>query len=234
MVKESWPSVAKIVTKVALIIAIPVILTYGISFIFPIPAFSLKNQQVVNYLQGFKGSAPLIYIVLQAATVLIVPIPSVILAMAAGVVFDFWHAVIYTTVAWIIGTSINFFIARMGGRPLMKKMMNNEELEKIDQFADKIGWKFIFVSWFIPGGTADVAGYAAGLSKMKYVKYFFPALTSAFLLSILTSAAGSTFKVSPILTGVFTLGAVVGILLGAKLILVGAFIKRLITRWQRK
>lgn len=225
MISESSKRTLHIIFKFLLLISIPIILSSSLMYFFPISAFSLKKEEIIMYLSQFKNVAPIIYILLQTSTVLIVPIPSVILATAAGTIFNFWYAVCYTTIAWILGTSINFFIARIGGRLFMKKLMSQEELNKIDKFAEHIGWKFIFLSWFIPGGTADVAGYAAGLTKMNYRKYFPPALVSAFLLSLLTSAAGSAFAVSPLLTSLFTIGAIVGIIFGAKIVIIFSVIK---------
>lgn len=217
-----------IIVKILLLLSVPIIFALVLMHFVPITTIFFKKELLVSYLSDLAGFAPIIYIFLQATTVLIVPIPSVILATAAGTVFNFWQAAVYTTIAWSIGTTTNFFIARIGGRPLMKRMMSSKELDKVDKFADTIGWKVIFISWFIPGGTADMTGYAAGLSKMKYSKYILPALTSASILSILTSAAGSAIKISPVLTVMFYVGAILGVILGAKIILLFILIKKVI------
>lgn len=220
----------KIVLKVFSLLLVPIVFTYIFAFLFPIPAFSLKGEGVVHYLASLNYLAPFVYLLLQTISVLVIPIPSVILATSAGVVFGFWIAVPLTTLAWIIGTSINFYIARKLGRPFLKKFLRAEELSSVDKFAEKIGWKLIFLSWFIPGGTADIAGYAAGITKMKYRLYFLPALVSAFILAILASLAGAAFKVNPIFTTIFTLGAVLGIVLGAKILIILALIKKLLLK----
>ena len=228
MLSKTSTKITKIFLKILLLVSVPIVLSYLFVYLFPIPAFSFKRDEIIAYLSGFKSIAPIIYIIFQATTVLIVPIPSVILATAAGVIFDFWQAVSYTTLAWILGTSTNFYIARILGRPFLQRIMGNKELNMTDRFADNIGWKFIFFSWFIPGGTADVAGYAAGLTKMKYWKYFIPVLTASFLLAILTSAAGASIAINPFLTALFTIGATLGIILGVKAVVVFSLIKKFI------
>ena len=234
MFSKTSVKIIKVLLKILLLVSVPIALSYLFIYLFPIPAFSFKRDAIVTYLSGFKSITPIIYIIFQAITVLIVPIPSVILATAAGVIFGFWQAIPYTTLAWILGTSANFYIARILGRPFLKKIMSNEELNMTDRFANNIGWKFIFFSWFIPGGTADVAGYAAGLTKMKYWKYFIPVLASSFLLSILTSAAGAAIAISPFLTALFTVGAVLGIILGVKAVVVFSLIKKFIGYMKNK
>jgi uncharacterized membrane protein YdjX (TVP38/TMEM64 family) len=228
--KINVPSSLRTISKVVFLLMIPIGFAYAFTFLFPIPAFSLKGEGVVNYLLSLNYFAPLIYLFLQAVSVLIIPIPSIILATSAGVVFGFWLAIPLTTLAWIIGTSINFYIARKLGRPFLKKILKNKELVSVDQFAERIGWKLIFISWFIPGGTADIAGYAAGITEMKYSKYFFPALTSAFLLAILASLAGAAYKINPIFTAIFTFGAVLGIAFGAKIIIILTLIKKFLLK----
>jgi uncharacterized membrane protein YdjX (TVP38/TMEM64 family) len=215
-----------IVFKFFLILLIPVIISYLFIHFFPIPAFSLNRDEIITYLLSFRQYALVIYLVLQTATVLIPPVPSVILATAAGVVFGFWKALPLTTIAWVIGTSINFFIARILGRHFLKKTLGPQQTETVDKFANNIGWKLIFLSWFIPGGTADLAGYAAGLTKMSYWRYLAPATASAFVLSIFTSAAGTAIGISPVLTAIFSIGAVLGIIFGVKLLVIFAFVKK--------
>lgn len=81
------------VLKIALLILVPIVLSFLFTSVFPIPAFSFRGEEIGHYLAGFKSYAPITYLILQATTVLLVPIPSVILATAAGTFFGFWSAV---------------------------------------------------------------------------------------------------------------------------------------------
>ena len=68
-----------------------------------------------------------------------------------------------------------------------------------------MGWMEVYFSFLgLFRGTADVAGYAAGLTKMKYWKYFIPVLTASFC-SILTSAAGASIAINPFFSALFTI-----------------------------
>lgn len=231
---ENKGKTIRIATKILLIVAIPVVLSYLLTNIIPIPAFSLKREVIEPYLVSFRSFAPVAYIILQALTVPLVPIPSVILATVAGALFGFKLATVYTTIAWLLGTSINFYLTRIFGRPFLKKLLKEDEIVMVDKFACNLGWKIIFFTWFVPGGTADIAGYAAGLTKMTYTKYISAALLAALILAVLTSAAGATISVNPIFTSIFTVGAVIGILLGFKIVFIHTLISRLIRKLKEK
>lgn len=217
-----------ILIKILLIIAIPTIISYIVSGSNLIPAFSLDAGAIESYLISFSQLAPVTYIILQILTIPLVPVPSVVLATAAGTLFGFKTAVIYTTIAWVAGTSINFYLTRIMGRPVLKKLLRQDELKMVDKFASRIGWKLIFFTWFIPGGTADVAAYAAGLTQMAYVQYLSAAFPATVILSILTAAAGAAITVNPIFTAIFTVAAAVGIILGFKVALIYKLLMRVI------
>ncbi len=231
---ENKSKTIRIVTRILLIVAIPVVISYLLTNIIPISAFSLKREVIEPYLISFRNLAPVAYIILQALTVPLVPIPSVILATVAGALFGFKLATIYTTIAWLLGTSINFYLTRILGRPFLKKLLREDEIIMVDKFASNLGWKLIFFTWFVPGGTADIAGYAAGLTKMAYTKYISAAFLAALLLAILTSAAGATISVNPIFASIFTVGAVLGIVFGFNIVLIHTVSSRLIKRLKEK
>ncbi|KKT46224.1 MAG: hypothetical protein UW37_C0028G0003 [Candidatus Gottesmanbacteria bacterium GW2011_GWA2_44_17] len=223
----------KIIAKVLLIVAVPTVVSYVISGTNLIPAFSFDTEAIKSYLMATGYRAPLVYIVLQLLTIPLVPVPSVVLATAAGALFGFRAATLYTTIAWIIGTSINFYLTRFLGRPVLKKLLSLEELVMVDKFAGRIGWKLIFFTWFVPGGTADVAAYAAGLTQMTYGQYFSAAFPATVILSILTAAAGAAIYINPIFTTIFTVAAAVGIVLGFKMVLIYKLVTGLVEKIKR-
>lgn len=201
----------KIFSRIFLLIAIPIAATYIVATTFAIPAFSIELDTIKSYITSFRYFAPIVYIVFQALTVPLVPVPSVILATAGGVLFGFLPAVIYTTISWVLGTSINFFLSRIFGRPLLQRLLNADELVMVDRFANKMGWKLVFITWFAPGGTADIVGYAAGLTKIAYLRYVSAIFPAALLLAIVTSAAGATVSINPVFVKLFTVIGILGI-----------------------
>ncbi len=215
-----------ILLRVALVIFVFLVISFGVSSVIKIPAFSLDRNTILAYLSSFSSWAPVIYIFFQILTIPLIPVPSAILATVAGTLFGFIPATIYTTIAWVIGTTINFSLTRIFGRPLLKKLLRGSELSIVDRFSQNLNWKIIFFSWFIPGGTADIAGYSAGITKMAYKRYILSAGPAALLLAILASGAGAVFKMNPIFASILAIGAVVGILFGAKVLVVYHLIKR--------
>jgi uncharacterized membrane protein YdjX (TVP38/TMEM64 family) len=220
----------KIISRVLLLLLIPVLVSYFLGHFIHVPAFSFDSQAIATYVKSFGVLAPIVYIFFEAITIPLVLVPDVIVATAGGILFDFRLAVIYTTTAWIIGTTFNFYLSKTLGRPFLEKLLSNGEIKQLDTFTENIGWKMIFLSWFIPGGTADIAGFAAGLTEMSYSKYITAAAPAAFLLAVFTSAAGATISISPILVSFFTVAAVLGLILGFKSVLIYQGVKYLLTK----
>ncbi len=217
----------KIASKVLLLISVPIMLSYALEYGWHIQIFSLDSKTVVSYVHSFGIWAPLMYILALAATFILVPVPGVIIATSGGILFGFKIAVFYTTAGFLLGTSVNYYLAKILGRPFLVRLLTKDELLQLDAYSKHMGWQLIFFSWFIPGGVADIAAYAAGLMRIGYRKYIRFAIPAAFLLAILTSGAGAAFTVNPLFVTIFTILAVFGILIGFKAIFIYSGIKYL-------
>lgn len=220
-----------ILLRVVLVIFVFLALSFSASSFIKVPAFSLDREVISSYLSSFSSWSPVVYIFFQILTIPLVPVPSAILATVAGTLFGFIPATIYSTIAWLIGTSINFYLTRIFGRPLLKRLLHGDELSRVDRFSQYLNWKVIFASWFIPGGTADIAGYSAGLTKMAYRKYILSAGPAAFLLAVLASGAGAVFKSNPVFASILAVGAIFGIVFGAKAVVIVHLVRKLLKRF---
>jgi len=180
--------------------------------IFPVDAFSTNITTVRKYVESLGHWSPFAYILLQIATIPLIPVPSVILATVSGVLFGFYRGTLYTFIAWIIGNSINYWLARLLGKQFLQKVCSKEELNLINSYSQNISWRIICISWFIPAGTADIIGYTCGLMRVPYGKYLSAALPAAFILAILTAGAGALIPFNPLFSLLFSVGAIVGLI----------------------
>ena len=218
-------TVIKIIIKLLSLVLIPIAFSYLFLYVIHIPAFSFDSKTIVAYMESFETWAPVIYILFTAATIPLVLVPDVIIATAGGILFGFEYSIIYTTFAWTVGTSINYYLSKLLGRPFLMKLLTSDEVKLLDKFTKHLGWKVIFVSWFVPGGTADVAGYAAGLTDIPFIKYLVAAFPAALLLAIFTSAAGAAISTNPMFVTLFTIAAIFGLVFGFKVVVIHQIIK---------
>ena len=153
----------RIVIKAVLIVLIlSVILVLSI-------AFDLKEifkiDYIENWLTGFGYLAPLIYIALMAMAIVIFPIPSVPLDIAAGMIFGPILGTAYSVIGATIGALLSFVISRYLGRELVAKIFRSH-IQLCPNCSDRLLFKVIFISRLIPVVSFDIISYGAGLTKM--------------------------------------------------------------------
>lgn len=96
-------------------------------------------------------------------------------ALGASGDVDFPIALVILTIAAISGNTLNYFIGRLIGDRVLKKrktrLIKKEHLEKAHLFYEKHGGKAIIISRFLPV-LRTFTPFAAGISKMNFIKFF--------------------------------------------------------------
>lgn len=109
--------------------------------------------------------APLAYIAFYATQIVAAPIPGSPFALASGYLFGPIAGGVYSLVGAAIGLSLAMALSRRFGRPLVARLVGQEE---IDRWEEALGtesallWFFIFL---LPVG--DAGYYLAGLSRAR-------------------------------------------------------------------
>lgn len=80
--------------------------------------------------------------------------------------------IVFAFIAALIAAVTNFWIAKIWGRSLVKKLVGSKSLEKIDHLTDNYGYQTLFIIRIFLGGFHDVISYVFGLTKMKFAPYF--------------------------------------------------------------
>lgn len=122
--------------------------------------------------------APLIFMLFYAAATVLF-LPGSILTLAGGALFGPFFGVLYNLTGACIGAGLSFLIARYlasdyvsersGGK--LKQLINGVESE---------GWRFVAFVRLVPLFPFNLLNYALGLTKIRFVEYFFA--TAIFML----------------------------------------------------
>ncbi len=116
---------------------------------------------------GRQGAyAPLIYILLLATAVVVTPLPSVPLDIAAGLAFGLVWGTIYTLIGAELGALVAFGLARHFGRPWLADRLRQETLQQIDRLSEQLGVRGLLLMRLLPVFNFDWVSYAAGLTRM--------------------------------------------------------------------
>jgi uncharacterized membrane protein YdjX (TVP38/TMEM64 family) len=118
------------------------------------------------WVASFGAWAPLVSIALNAAQVIIAPIPGQVIGLANGYLFGVWLGTLYSLLGVMFGTGIVLVLARRWGRPLVVKLLPDTQLEKLDRLVARRGALFFFLIFLLPFLPDDLTCFAIGLTDL--------------------------------------------------------------------
>ena len=125
----------------------------------------LHPERITGWLQHAGPWAPLIFMALMATSVVISPIPSLPLDIAAGATFGPMLGTAYAVLGAEIGAIASFLIGRALGRELLTKLLRTN-VAFCEQCSDRHLAIFVFLARLVPLFSFDVISYGAGLTNL--------------------------------------------------------------------
>jgi len=119
-----------------------------------------------EWVRGYGPLAPLVFVALQAAQVIVAPIPGQVLGLVSGFLFGTLWGTVYSLVGATVGSAVVFWLSRRLGRPFVEQALTPETLAKFDRFSTKDGPLALFLVFLIPGLPDDVICFLGGLTGM--------------------------------------------------------------------
>ena len=126
----------------------------------------LDQARLQTWLASFGAWAPLIAIALNAAQVIVAPIPGQVIGLAGGYLFGIWRGTFYSLVGVMLGTGIVLALTRRWGRPLAARLVPPTQLGKLDRLVASRGELFFFLVFLLPFLPDDLACFAIGLTDL--------------------------------------------------------------------
>ena len=174
--------------------AISLYLLYYIYFVDPTFLYRIVVEWFINpiFLLGIIGI--FLFIAIMAIQGLIVPIPSEIVLLAAGIIWGFIMGGIMGVIGSMAAAIVCYYVSKRGGRPVAEKFVGVSALNMADDLIQKYGTGAIVVARFLPFVAFDPISYASGLVEMDIKKYslgtFLGSIPRAFFYSWLGASLG--------------------------------------------
>ncbi len=159
----------------------------------------LQPNLVADWLRAAGSFAPLVFIALMAAAVVISPIPSLPLDIAAGATFGPMLGTAYAVIGAEIGAIASFLIGRALGREVLTRLLRTN-VAFCERCSDRHLAIFVFLARLIPLFSFDIISYGAGLTNMS-VKVF--ALVTFF--GMIPPTMALTYAGSQVVSGAWLL-----------------------------
>lgn len=151
------------------IVAVGVVTIVGVSGYWLVPWATVEEfltpSRLVAYLDGLGPWAPLALIGGMAAAVIIPPIPSLPLDLAAGALYGPLWGTLYVVTGAEIGAVAGFLIARALGRDLVSRMIKTGATF-CQACSDHQLFSLVFFARLVPVFSFDVVSYGSGLTTI--------------------------------------------------------------------
>jgi uncharacterized membrane protein YdjX (TVP38/TMEM64 family) len=151
--------------EVWLLLAVAVVVG-TLSWILTEPLIQLlgRAEEARIWILEFGVLAPLVYISLFAAQILLAPLPGQFMGVMGGYLFGVLWGSLYSIVGLVLGAGLAIVIARCFGRPLLERFVDKAELHRWERkfsVRSPVTWWLIFL-FPVP----DLAFYVAGLTSI--------------------------------------------------------------------
>lgn len=132
-----------------------------------------QRERITEFVASFGMAAPLIFMLLQLAQVILAPIPGEATGFIGGYLFGAFYGCLYSTAALALGSWANFAIGRLLGRYWVRRLIPHERLRRFDYLLRHQGALVVFALFVLPGFPKDFMCLFLGVSSMP-LKLFLP------------------------------------------------------------
>lgn len=155
-----------------------------------------------SYLEFNVDLAPVISIILRTAAIVIAPLPGTPIDLINLALFSKMAGFIYAEISIMLGSCINFYIARKFGEPMVSKFI---DISKIHIWEERINkatgfWGMVLIR----AGTVvicDYISYVSGLTRISFARFFFSSLIASVpLVGAFYYFGGMLFDTQMVLT----------------------------------
>lgn len=152
-----------ILLTVALLVALGTLLSIREE---PLRALTVNRERVQRWVARLGPWGPLATIGLNAAQVILAPIPGQFIGVTNGYLYGIAAGTLYSMIGLVIGTAAVMGLARRFGRPLVNRLVNEEQLTRWDEIMSQQGPWFFFLVFLFPFLPDDLTGFLIGLSPL--------------------------------------------------------------------
>ena len=125
-----------------------------------------------NYILSTKEKGVLVYILIQCLQVIFLPIPAAIICVVGAMIYGPLLSGLYCTIGILVGSYISFWIGRTFGYRIVSWIVGTENTEKYSDIILKRGGFFLCIAFLLPMFPDDILCFIAGITKMKFITFF--------------------------------------------------------------
>jgi uncharacterized membrane protein YdjX (TVP38/TMEM64 family) len=136
----------------------------------------------------------LIFIIFMGIQGILIPIPSELVLLISGLIWGIIGGSLLGIIGSMVAGTLTYYIAVLGGRPMIERFLGQENLDIIDQYIERYGALAILVARAFPFMAFDPISYASGFLKIKFKTYFIATLIGSVIRCVFYAWLGSTLN----------------------------------------
>jgi uncharacterized membrane protein YdjX (TVP38/TMEM64 family) len=132
----------------------------------PIWALLGDRERLQAWVARLGPWGPLATIGLNIAQVILAPIPGQFVGVMNGYLYGIAAGTLYSMIGLVIGTATAMVLGRRFGRPLVERLVTQDQLTRWDDIAAHQGPWFFFLVFLFPFVPDDITAFVIGLSPL--------------------------------------------------------------------
>ena len=152
-----------------------------------------NKENLLILLKDLGPVGPASIIILIALAIIITPIPSAPVALVSGALYGHIFGTIYVVTGALLGALLAFMISKKLGYDFVRKNFHHRMPSLIVDSQNTL-MVIVLVSRFMPFISFDVISYAAGLTKLTYLRFIVATLIGIIPMSFLLAHLGSEIQ----------------------------------------
>src|SRR5271157_5718892 len=156
--------------------------------------FFMSRERLLMFIDSLGPWAAIGLIFLQAAQVIVAPIPGDAVNMVGGFLYGPFLGVALSTIGVTIGSYIAFALSRLFGRPFVERFVSKAIVERYDYLLHHKGAFIVFLLFLIPGSPKDYFCYILGLGHLSTFEFLIISGTGRLFGTILGTLGGDYIR----------------------------------------
>jgi uncharacterized membrane protein YdjX (TVP38/TMEM64 family) len=150
-------------------------------------------ERFEQWLATQAGWVPLVLIVCMIAHTL-VPLPAELLAIAAGMVLgSFWGFVTIWTGA-LLGAYLGFFLARVFGQPLLRRLVSNERLQRGQDWLERADVPLLLAVRLVPVISFNLVNFVLGCTTIRWWRFTWTTALGIVPVTLVSVSVGAHWR----------------------------------------
>ncbi|MCY4540352.1 MAG: VTT domain-containing protein [Chloroflexi bacterium] len=177
--------------------------------------------------------APLIFVGIKALTFTFAPLSAGPIQFASGILFGVIPGTLYSLLGELLGGTANVIIARVFGRPIVRRFIGSAAMSRVDGFYERHlnDWKSLLAARVLLFSVYDFISYAVGFSQIRLSVYIVVSFAGGLFPTLLFVLVGSEASQNQNVLLVFYLIAAIAFVV---LVLLRKPIARMIKQYARQ